>query len=525
MGTTRRPGRVQRIAHDTTPVNSSKPDIEARIGWLLAMSRLHHTDREFQDGRRFVTALADSGFPASRSLVSRWESGDIPVSYEGMTAYETALGLEPGRISSLTGYIRAAIPGVKARVIRPSLDPTTRGFASRLDDLLDLAEDGKAVARDWQELGWHMAAVPLVHLRARTWETLANRIVNLLPRGIRVPYRQYSTAAMNIASIQRAHDYLVEAIDEYLAAPHAQVILNPMGLLDRLPTRQAARIVLDIIEDPPTEAAWGLAIWLASQKVANGDFSAEERTRLDMLVLRRWRADPAQAADQLAELIAYLPEGLRSTLTSAATKAGSRRLGYAVEHGEDPVAGRARSLAHGLAEAARARAPQSPAYAEDKMLGRLIREALFHRDSERRHLACLLISASPFGDGVTDEMLMLLHNTECPQWMRVRAATMVRYLAADGHRMRMLTLLEDANEDVAVPLAQALGHLSFTAFSDQAIRASLKSGWSVAGRAKMYALGMTGSPGLQSIVKSSQAPQWQKDAAQWWINQGPALRQ
>jgi hypothetical protein len=29
------------------------------------------------------------------------------------------------------------------------------------------------------------------------------------------------------------------------------------------------------------------------------------------------------------------------------------------------------------------------------MLTRLIRDALFHRDSERRHLAALLISSSP----------------------------------------------------------------------------------------------------------------------------------
>src|SRR5664279_1672105 len=113
----RRPGRVQRIAFDATPLNSARPDIDARIGWLLAMSRLHHKDSAFQDGRVFVQALAEAGAAASRSLLSRWESGEIPISYEGMTAYEAALGLEPGRISSLSGYIRSAIPTVRARAI------------------------------------------------------------------------------------------------------------------------------------------------------------------------------------------------------------------------------------------------------------------------------------------------------------------------------------------------------------------------------------------------------------------------
>ena len=32
--------------------------------------------------------------PTSRSLLSRWESGEIPISYEAMAAYEQVLGLD-----------------------------------------------------------------------------------------------------------------------------------------------------------------------------------------------------------------------------------------------------------------------------------------------------------------------------------------------------------------------------------------------------------------------------------------------
>jgi len=228
-----------------------------------------------------------------------------------------------------------------------------------------------------------------VHLRAQTWEAITHQVVHLLPRSIRVPHRQYGTATMNIASIPRAQDFLVEAIDHYLSDPDVQVIMNPLGLLDRLPTREAARIVLEIIEDPFTDAAFRMAVWLATQKVARGDFLPEERTRLDMTVLRLWRANPAKAGEDLAELIAGLPEGMRSTLTNAATKAGRRKLGYVVEHGEEIVASKARAMSHEMAESARSRTPQSADYDEDKMLPRLVRESLFHRDSERRHLAGL----------------------------------------------------------------------------------------------------------------------------------------
>jgi hypothetical protein len=70
--------------------------------------------------------------------------------------------------------------------------------------------------------------------------------------------------------------------------------------------------------------------------------------------------------------------------------------------------------------------PENPTYDDDRMLTRLIREALFHRDSERRHLAALLISSSPFGSSVTDELLVRLGATIYPEWMRARLATLIR---------------------------------------------------------------------------------------------------
>lgn len=525
MARSGRPGRVQQIAYDATPLTAAQPDVDARIGWLLAMSRLHHTNTDFADGRTFIEALAEAGLNVSRSQISRWESGEAAVSYEATAAYERALGLLPGRLSSLTGYIRSAIPGIKARVLRPRLDPASREFALRLDELVDLAEDGGAKAADWQELGWHLSAAPLVHLRAATWQNLADEIVTIIPRSINVAYRQYSTAAMNLASIPRAQQYMTEAIAGHITTPGAQVLTNPIGLLDRLPTRGAAELVLDLIEDPPTETVFRLAVWVAAQKVAHGGFTPEERTRLDMAVLRLWRANPAKASEDLAELIAGLPEGLRSTLTSAALKAGRRRLGYVVETGEELVANAARSLSHDLAESARERVPQQAAYEEDVMLPRLVREAMFHRDSERRHLAALLISASPFNDAVADVLLKLLDRTDWPPLVRERAATLARYLSNDVHRMRMLRFLEDANDGVGTVIAQGIGHMTFSEFSDQVIRASLAEDWSLRQRAKMYALGMTGSPALEVIVRSRNSPEWQQEAARWWLAQGSAIRE
>lgn len=522
--TTKRPGRTQKIAVDETPLNAPHPDIDARIGWLLAMSRLHHRDEIFLDGRRFAEALGDSGFPASRSLVSRWESGEIPISYEAMTAYESVLGLQVGQISSITGYVKATIPALKTRVVRPKLDPTTSEFADRLDELIDLAEAGKAYARDWQELGWHFAAAPMLHLRRSEWEDLSGRLIHQLPRSIKLAYRQLSTAAMNMAAVPRAQDFMVDAIAQYISDPAVQIITSPAGLLDRLPTRRAARLVLEMVEKPQNSLTYATGVWLATQKVIRRDFDERERTELDMLILKAWRRSPAQASEELAELIAELPEGMRGTLVHAADKAGRRKLRYVVQHGEDLVAGKADQFSSELALTARARVPQDPAYAKDLMLPRLIREALFHRDSERRHLAALLIASSPFGEAVTDELLLRLAGPWNAQWIRSRLSTLVRYLSDESHRMRMLAFVDDRSDEVATPLVQGIGHLAYSVTSDQAIRNALGSEWSRRERAKLYALGMSGSPGLLSITKASSAAPWQQAGARWWIEQGPAVR-
>ncbi len=519
----RRPGRTQVIAVDETPLNAAVPDLSARVGWLLAMVRLHHRDEAFQDGARVVAALGEAGLSASRSLLSRWESGRIPISVEAMTAYESALRLEPGRLASVVSYLRSVEATPDQRLLRPRLEPASRAFSLRLDELIDLAADGAARARDWEELGWHLSAAPMVHLRAGDWRALAHRLVALLPRSVNVAYRQLSAAAMSIAAVPRAQDFLVEAIATYLSDPAVQVVANPLVLLDHLPTREAARLVLDVVESPQHRNAHRMGVWLATRKMVRGELSDAELAELHMLVLRAWRGDPAAAAEDLAELIAEMPEGMRATFVRAAEQAGRTKLGYVVEHGEEAVAAKAAAFSASLARTARDGAPQDPSYAEDRMLPRLVREAVFHRDTERRHCAALLVSASPFAAPLADILLARLAQTGDPAWLRARMAVLVRYVCDDSHRLRMLPLVADPVEDVAIPVTQGIGHLRLSAPCDQTLRASLALKASERERAKLYALGMTGSASLPGLARSAHLPSWQTSAARWWCEQGPAV--
>ena len=519
-----RPRGSHRIAYDETPLNAPSPDLPARLGWLLTMSRLHHPDASFEDGDRFAACLADAGFPADAGLVGRWESGQAPVPYEAITAYEQVLDLRPDLVGSTAGYLWASPPGPAAHAMRPRLDPSSREFSRRLDGLVDAAEQGTAAARDWQSLGWHLSAVPMEHLRSPVWELLARRMVALLPRSVDVAYRQLSTAAMTLADRPRARDFLVDAIADYLSDPAVQVVANPLVLLDNLPTRQAARLVLEVVERPMNLVAYQMAVWLATQKLVRNELSASERTALQMLVLHAWRRDPERAAEDLAELVAALPPGMRATLVQASSMAGRPGLGYAVEHGEDVAPATASGFASRVAEAARDGAPQDPAYDEDRMLARLVREALFHRDTARRHGAALLLSASPFASSTADVLLARLATPADPAPLRVRMAVLVRYLGGESHRLRLVRMLDRDVEEVAVPLIQALGHLEYSVTSDHTVRSALHRDWSSRERAKLYVLGMTGSPGLPAIARSERAPEWQRSAARWWLDIGPAVR-
>jgi len=129
----RRPVRTQKIAYEETPLNAANPDIDARMRWLLAMSRLHHLDESFQDGRRFAESLAAVGFPANRSLLSRWESGEISI--RGNVGLRDRT--RPGDRADLVHHrLHQGIDlGLKMRVVRPKLDPDTRAFADRLNEL------------------------------------------------------------------------------------------------------------------------------------------------------------------------------------------------------------------------------------------------------------------------------------------------------------------------------------------------------------------------------------------------------
>ena len=106
-----RRGRPYQVPEDHTPIGGDSIDIDARVGWLLLMSRLHHPDPDLALGECFNAALRKVGLQADRSAVSRWESGKVTPRYSVLVAYEQALGLRVGQLTSVVNAQRRAFGG------------------------------------------------------------------------------------------------------------------------------------------------------------------------------------------------------------------------------------------------------------------------------------------------------------------------------------------------------------------------------------------------------------------------------
>ena len=494
-----------------------------RLAWLLRSWRLHRPDAPLSDPAAFARALSAHGCEATREQVVAWESGAVDPPYAAWIGYERALGLQHCLLASSREYLRVSLPAGSLPSVLAPTDRDSDHFEHDRKRLLAAAATGTATPIEWTALGSHLTADDGWVPEGEEAQAISDEIVTLLARGVHTSYRLLSVAAAGLAQVPALRAPLVTSIRGYLGDPDVQVVHDPLGLLDQISSPEAADLVLDLLERAPNRALYLHAVWQATQMVLRGGFDDHQRARLGVLVLARWRADPEQAPVDLAQLIAVLPSGFREAFSRAAQQGGNTDFGYVLEHGEDVTAESAERLATRLVNAVAASDPASlePDRGE---LASLVRESLFHRESERRHLASVLLSATPYAGRLGEAALDALSERDTASLARGRAATLCTYLATEDHRLRLSPFVGDPDETVAASVTIALGHIEFATTTDQMLRHLIPSHAGSLGRGHMYALGMTGSSGLGAILASSSAPDWQRRAARWWLRTGPAIR-
>ena len=500
---------------------------EGRLAWLLRAWRLHRPDSPFHDPVVFSRALASHGCEASPDQILAWESGLMDPPYVAWTGYERALGLRFCALASCREYLRVFLPaGSLPRLTGPESPADDRAAGHVTQDrerLLDAAVMGHCSPIQWVALSGHLMGDRAWAIDEDDAQALADEVVSQLARGVDLGYRLLSVAAANIAAVPSMHAPMVHSIRSYLADPDVQVVYDPLGLLDQISSPAAADLILDLFEGAPNRAMYLHAVWLATQMMVRSNFDDRQRARLGVLVLARWRADPERAPRDLAQLIAVLPTGFREAFSRAAAQGGNTDFGYVLEHGEDVSAADAERMASRIGHQVHRRHPGGTR-ADRATLESLVRESLFHRESERRHLSAVVLSASPYAHLVGEAALDLLADRDTVALARGRMATLCSYLAGDEHRLRLSPFVGDPDETVAAAITLTFGHLDFAATSDQLLRHTIPAYAGSLGRAHMYALGMTSSPGLTAIAAASAAPEWQRRAARWWLRVGPAIR-
>ncbi|MDP3966988.1 MAG: hypothetical protein Q8Q02_01805 [Nocardioides sp.] len=508
--------------------------VAKRLGWLLGAWRRTHP--KHQDPAVFLATLADvlaerSGGHADLECgpdqLAAWESGREAPPYDVVRAAEVVLGQQPGELAHLPAYLfiyhRMPVPAWT----RPRLAPGTQEFVERRAALVETVLESNPALQEWWELGHHLTADPDVELAPETWEGLCRAAIAVLPRGVRAAHRTITQAAHALCDVPAAQPAMARSIAAYLADPDVQVASLPIGMLERIPSREAGDLVLDLLEAGFSLRDSRLAIWVAAQKLRRGDLDDDQRTRLDLMLLGRWRSNSRATAANYAELISELPDSLREAFGEAARQVGRGEVATALTTGERMPASMARDVSAAISDKIMLLSCgfSDEGRTEDReMLTQLCREAMFDLRSDRRHVASVVLSASPFAGAITSCALDLLDRDDVPDVLRAHAAQLVQYAAGEENRMRLHHYLDDPNEAVTFPAVHALGHLPFSKVSDLELRRGMPAEDCLLGRSRMYALGMTGSPALGVLASGRAVPQWQAAAARWWLASGPSLQ-
>lgn len=468
-----------------------RPDLGRRFAWLLLTHRLR-ADPAYADPARFAVALSEAGGGAASQVsaaeVLGWEAAAERPPYDVVAAWEQVCGLTSGSLVTVGPFLASSVPDGS-----PGWPAWPLSAGARGQELMASVTNGTAADAD----------------RA------AQKLVTQLPRSVGVAYRQLSIAAAQLCTLPDVQDAVVTRIRQHVALGAVQQPSDPVRLLADVPTPASAALVLEMLERPPTRTLLPVTVWVATRKLVQGHFTDAERARLEVAVLTRWRSGARTAQRELAELIAALPKGVRDTLVRAAAEL--------MERGEERSETLAAKIAADVAATALAATPGNAPYDESPLLAQLVREALFHDQTDRRHLAAVLLETSAFRSGVADRVVALLGSVE-DRALRFRAAVLACYVAGESHRMRLHRFLDDRQASVAMFATYALGRLPYAVTTDLALRRGLPSEPTPAAQARLHALGMTGSPVLATLASRTGVAEWQRLAAEWWLDGGPAIR-
>ena len=518
-----RRGRPYQVPEDSTSLRAATVNVDARVGWLLLMSRLHHNDPDLALGEQFNLALRSVGLQADRSAVSRWESGKVTPRYAVLVAYEKALGLRQGQLTSVVNALRRALGGEGLPAWMPILDPRSEGFHERLDALFESLLEGPATGPEWTDLGHHIAATDAMYVHGPVWEAISHKLVDQMARSVGIAYLQRMEAVRLLLEHRVAHPWLLKAVGDYLDDDAVQIVNDPMMVLEISPAREAAEVILDRLLTTQSNLVFPAAVDAAAIKIHDDYYSPGDIRKIEHVVLRKL-SEPGASAAGLEELIEALPEDSQARLVAGSQgKSGHHELAEIAAHGERFSPDTTRRVSQRIADTIRDQLPAAKLYDEDKMTPRLIREGLFAARGGRMHFASIALVGSPFRSHLAAALADEIDSVGLDDPLAPRFARLLRYTAGPAQEESLLGWLPDAPPQVARDMALAVGHLPSDRPLDELVLL-IKGEDALLDRALLYALGMRQAAVLQSVAVDEEQPERIRVAARWWMRQGGAVR-
>jgi len=503
----RRRGRPYRPPADRSPYASATGGVPERIAWLLGTNRLWAGDGAFASRRAFVPALAAAGVPTDESRLSRWEAAGAPISNAVIEGYEQALGLPALQLSAVAQYLRPIVPPAPNRLGSHELH-------ALFDPLFDLVLDGEPAGADWLTFTQALLAHPGVYLRPAVWEQVARRLLTELGRSMHLAYSTRLLALRRLLAHPVAQRHVVYAIGHVATDPRAPRSADAIALVQHVGGAFGTGVALRLFNSDQEAHRRGACRAMAAM-LARDEFDDESLPALEAAAVRQLSDD--ETALHVADLVLRMPMLVAERIKVAFRGHPAMEL---VGRGGELVSNDvSRQVAVRVADEGRRQAAGPGPRDPDPMLERLVREALFHANAERRSQAAMLLMFSPFRDGVASGVAAQLATGPEPA-VAGRLVRLLRYCISKDELPALLALQPAADAGARPHALQAIAHLPVALDPADATALAEQPGvWKDPrlAAATMYALGMHGHAAL--AAKHPEAA----NLVAWWKATGPRL--
>ncbi|MEV7230020.1 hypothetical protein AB0M79_23845 [Polymorphospora sp. NPDC051019] len=420
------------------------PSVAARqVGWLLRVNRRLGPDPGLRVGRNFAAAFRaeEPTRELAPSHVTRWESGQLAASRTVVARYERLLGLPADSLVVVTDLIMRYF-SVPRPADRNQPGALPRPDEDRLYELLHRAEHpGDMTGQSWIELAKLVSGHPALVLFPETiWQRLAERLLPELMVSEGPAWLLRQEAMCRLLEHPVAGRFVATTCVDFARMPGSTAFVEPIALLDTTAQRPANDYLLGQLDAPGGPRSQHAAMLATIRKLPAGHFDAAQEDRLARSLAAL--ADDATLTPDDRFLVSYLSRSVLRRRPRVEARVRNTLLAAGRHLSPDrPVDGHER-VSHRIAQ--QAQRELDAAATDDDVLTGLVDELLFSPNTERRFLATMTISATPYRTPVIRAVLSVLRRSVSSRTGGIPVGAGLRTLTTlgtDAHRPLLAEIL------------------------------------------------------------------------------------